>query len=408
MGLTNTFSLKFRGDLKNLTITINYCRMLLKGLKIIMYIEDIFFMDKIFEIEKDISLHYNKPVTNLSYWNPSDVYTGLMLETLTPQSLTDIFQYVYTYDIPIKTRNAIIEKLTGKFDNTQMCMILPNSTLSIINIVNYLKLNNYRRLLILQPSYFSIEEACKIADFEIVKIPFNLDYTLPSEILNADELDAIWITSPIYSTNLILDKSIIYEINKLTANNRLVIIDESLNINGFETIRYLKQNKYLFGIYSPHKSLFFNSFKFSVIICDKSNDDFLEQWVDVIGGSLPGSCISAIKHFLSPNYDLCVQKAKNWFEQSNLIIMEIIKKYPFVSIDTEQSIGAYVTINIPDIPLESLEFIKVMINETLVSIIPGFLNGNPNCSFRINLSLNHHVIANSLTSLLEFISRQKY
>ena len=88
--------------------------------------------------------------------------------------------------------------------------------------------------------------------------------------------------------------------------------------------------------------------------------------------------------------------------------MEIIKKYPFVSIDTEQSIGAYVTINIPDIPLESLEFIKVMINETLVSIIPGFLNGNPNCSFRINLSLNHHVIANSLTSLLEFISRQKY
>lgn len=81
-------------------------------------------MDKIFEIEKDISLHYNKPVTNLSYWNPSDVYTGMMLETLTPQSLTDIFQYVYTYDIPIKTRNAIIEKLTGKFDNTQMCYFI--------------------------------------------------------------------------------------------------------------------------------------------------------------------------------------------------------------------------------------------------------------------------------------------
>ena len=180
-----------------------------------MYIEDIFFMDKIFEIEKNISLHNNKPVTNLSYWNPSNVYTDMMLETLTPQSITDIFEYVYTYDIPIETRNAIIEKLTGTPANTQMCMLLPNSTLSIINMV-----------------------------------------------------------------------------------------------------RNLKPNKYLFGIYSPHKSLFFNSFKFSAIICDKSNDDFLEQWVDVIGGALPGSCISAIKHFLSPNYDLCTQKAKKWFEQS--------------------------------------------------------------------------------------------
>ncbi len=373
-----------------------------------MYIEDIFFMDKIFEIEKNISLHNNKPVTNLSYWNPSNVYTDMMLETLTPQSITDIFEYVYTYDIPIETRNAIIEKLTGTSANTQMCLLLPNSTLSIINMVNYLKLNNYRRLLILQPSYFSVEEACKLAEFEIVKIPFDPDYTLPCEIFNVDESDAIWITSPIYSTDHILDKSIVCEINKLTTNNRLVIIDESLNINGFETIRNLKPNKYLFGIYSPHKSLFFNSFKFSAIICDKSNDDFLEQWVDVIGGALPGSCISAIKHFLSPNYDLCAQKAKKWFEQSKSIIMEILKKYPFANIDTEQSIGAYITINIPNVPLESIDFIRVMINETLVSIIPGFLNGNPNCSFRINLSLNHYVIGNALTALLEFISRQKY
>lgn len=373
-----------------------------------MFIEHIFFMDDIFEIQKNISLHTNKPVTNLSYWNPSDNYTNMMLKLIPPQSITNIFEYVYTYDIPIETRNGIVEKITGKRSKTQMCMLLPNSTLSIVNIINYLKLNNYRRLLIIQPSYFSVEEACKLADFEIVNIPFKQNFTLPPEIFEANESDAIWITSPIYSTNYLLDETIIQSIDKLTSNKKLVIIDESLNINGFETIRKLKQNKYLFGIYSPHKSLFFNGFKFSAIICDKSNDDFLEQWIDVIGGSLPGSCINAIEHFLSPNYDICVQNAKAWFLKSKTIIMEILKKYPFATVDSIHSIGSYVTINIPHIPLQSLEFIETMISETFVSIIPGFLNGNPYCSFRINLSLDPHIIGNSLNTLLEFISQQKF
>ncbi len=372
-----------------------------------MFIEDIFFMDNIFEIEKDVSLHTNKPITNLSYWNPSNAYTDMMVKTLTPQSITKLLDYVYTYDIPISTRKAIIEKLTGKQFDTQMCMLLPNSTLAIVNLINYLKINKYQRLYVIQPSYFSVEEACKLAELEVVKIPFEPNHTFPSEIFNANELAAIWITSPIYSTNYILEQSVIQSIDKLTSNNRLVIIDESLNINGFETIRNLNPNKYLFGIYSPHKSLFFNGFKFSAIICDKTNDDFLEQWVDVLSGALPGSCINAIEHFLSPNYDKCKQKAQIWFKQSKSIIVEILKKYPFAQIDTIHSLGSYVTIYIPDIPLESIDFIKEMINETYVSIIPGFLNGNSRCSFRINLSLSHQIIGNALTALLEFISRKK-
>lgn len=365
-------------------------------------------MDNIFEIEKNISSYFNKPVTNLSYWNPSVDYSEMMLKVLSPQSVTNIFEYVYTYDIPILTKNTIVEKIIGVHSNSQMCLLLPNSTLAIINVINYLKLNNYRRLFILQPSYFSVEETCKLAELEVVKIPFkyNHTYELPSKIFEVNELDAIWITSPIYSTNYLLDQTIIKCIDRLTTNNRLVVIDESLNINGFETIRKLKQNKHLFGIYSPHKSLFFNGLKFSAVICDKSNDDFLEQWIDVMGGALPGSCINAIEHFLTPNYDLCAQKARLWFEQSKAIIIKILKKYPFASIDTVQSIGSYITINIPDIPLKSIEFFQSMVSETLVSIIPGFLNGNQNCSFRINLSLNHHVIGNALTTLLEFISRQ--
>lgn len=374
-----------------------------------MFIDDIFFLDSIFEIEKNISSDRNKPITNISHWNPSNAYMEMIMKSLSPQSVTNIFKYVYTYDIPIMTRNAIIKKLIGTYPDSQMCMILPNSTLAIINIVNYLKQNGFHRLFMLQPSYFSVEEACKLAEIEVVKIPLQYNknkYEIPLDIVHVNAQDAVWITSPLYSTSYLLDQCIIQCIDYYTTNNRLVIIDESLNINGLETIRNLKHNKYLFGIYSPHKSIFCNGLKFSAIICDKTNDDFLEQWIDVIGGALPGSCINAVEHFLSPNFNLCNENAKEWFRHSKTTIIEILQKYPFASVDTVQSIGSYTTINIPYIPLRSLDFIKKMMSETLVSIIPGFINGNPNCSFRINLSLNQNTIGNSLNTLLNFISRQ--
>ena len=374
-----------------------------------MFIDDIFFLDSIFEMEKSISSNLNKPITNISYWNPSNMYMEMMMKSLSPQSINNIFKYVYTYDIPIITRNAIIKKLMGTYHDSQMCMILPNSTLAIINIVNYLKQNGFYRLFLFQPSYFSVEEACKLAEIEVIKIPLQYDgnkYKIPLDIIHTNVHDAIWITSPLYSTNYLLDQSIVQYIDYCTTNNRLVIIDESLNINGLETVRNLKRNKYLFGIYSPHKSLFCNSLKFSVIICDKTNDDFLEQWIDVIGGALPGSCINAVEHFLSANFDVCNKNAKEWFEHSKATIMETLQNYPFASVDSIQSIGSYTTIKIPNIPLKSLDFIKKMISETLVSIIPGFLNGNPYCSFRINLSLNQNTIGNSLNTLLNFISQQ--
>lgn len=373
-----------------------------------MFIDHIFYMDNIFDLEKNISKNTHQPVTNLSHWNPSDAYVEMINRNLPPQSIKDIFNYVYTYDIPASTRKNIINKLVGRSLDTQMCMILPNSTLCILNVINYLKLNGCKRLFILQPSYFSVEEACKLFNIEAFKIPLKNgeNYTIPIELYQTQNSDAFWITSPVYSTSYLLNDSMINCIDTITANKRYVVIDESLNINGLESIRKLKDNKYLFGIYSPHKALFCNGLKFSTIICNKSNDDFLEQWIDVLGGALPSSCINAIDHFLSPNFEICKQCAVEWFSENQKIIIKTIKNYPFAHVNENPSVSSYMTINLPYIPLESLDFIEKMIKETFTSVFPGFLNGRNDCSFRINLSLNKHTIGNSLNSLLDFISRQ--
>lgn len=365
-------------------------------------------MDSIFEMEKEISLKYNHTIENLSYWNPSKQYMDLMQQALVPQSINHLFNYVYTYDIPITTRKEVVKKILGRYDDTQMCMFLPNSTLSILNVINYLKLHGYNKIHILQPSYFSVEEACSALNMPTINIPMeykNGEYNMNIDISNINSKEALWITSPIYSTNCLPSQEMVKFINELTHHNIPVIVDESLNINGYEILRKLNLNRSLFSIYSPHKSLFLNGFKFSAIICDKQNDDFLEQWVDVLGGALPASSVKAIEHFLMPNFDLCKDQATMWFYQNKRKIIEIIQRYPFAQIDTVNSIGSYLTVNIPNLPFDSLEFMKELIEQTFISFIPGFLNGNPNCSFRINLSLHQNTIVNGLNSILSFISQ---
>ena len=374
-----------------------------------MFINDIFFMDNIFDIEKRISIQCNNQITNLSFWNPSKEYVNMIQRILPVQKLTNLFEYVYTYNIDKETRGKVIEKIIDRHENSQMCMLLPNSTLSILNIINYLKLHGYKRLWIFQPSYFSVEEACSIFKIPVTKVPLsytNGKYEISFNLSKIKLDEAIWITSPIYSTNCYPDKKMINTINNLTASNHLVIIDESLNINGYETIRQLNLNKYLFGIYSPHKSLFINGLKFSAIICNKENDDFLEQWIDVLGGALPTSSINAVEHFLSENYDLCKSEALKWFDENKRIIIKVLRQYPFAKIDTLDSIGPYLTVNVNALSLNSLELIEELIKESFVSIIPGFLNGNRESSFRINLSLYKHSIGCSLNALLSAICQK--
>ncbi len=373
-----------------------------------MFINDIFFLDEIFETEKAVSLHTNKKITNLSYWNPSEKYEQMMMKVLSPQSVDNLFKYIYTYNIPLTTRNNIIEKIIGRKTDNMMCLLLANSTLAIANIINFLKLNGYNRLFIFQPAYFSVEEVCKINGISVVRIPINKQFNYDTPISNIKKSDAIWFTSPIYSTNCILQENIIQLINELTNQEHMVILDESLNINGYETIRKLNINKNLIGIYSPHKSLFLNGIKFSAILSDKSYDDFLEQWIDVIGGALTGSCINAINHFLSPNFDNCNNYAQKWFKESKNTIKLLLKKYPYVQIDTNDMIGSYTTLSLPNIDLSEMTLIKKIIKKTSTSLIPGLLDGNHEGSFRINLSLEQYDIGTSLNSLLMFIYEEKY
>lgn len=374
-----------------------------------MYINNIFYMDEILRIEKEVSI--NRTVVNLSSWNSSNHYENELFKRMTPLEINYSSKYIYSYDIPIEVRDECIRKITGKKNNNEMCLFLGNSTLSIINVINFLKYNGCKKLLIINPSYFSVFEACKTFGLSYDVENFsreNDEYVIDSNVILNQDYNAVWITSPIYSTSVILSDSIIELINNITKKRVFVILDESTSINGNEAIRRVKINPYLLGIYSPHKSIFCNSNKFSSVICCKKYDDFFEQWVDVLNGSLSISNQQAIYHFLSENFDKCNNYAKNYFNTTSKHIINLLEMYPYCSYD-KSIVGPYMSIYISNVDVKkiySIDFIERLIQNTGVSFYPGFLNGNsvPDIvNFRINLSLSIHQLVYSLKQLLDFI-----
>lgn len=373
-----------------------------------MYINEIFELDSILNYENQIRNNKNEMITNISYWNASEKYQNYMLKYINIEYAPDIFNYKYTYDISKDIRNNIIKKLIGRTDKDVMCLLSSSSTCSITNMINFLKLNGFHKLCILTPAYFSVEQNCRIFHLPFEKIPLvfhNGQYSIPLEYILRNNFDSVWITSPIYSTSKVFDEVQVSHIKQLIDRHILVIADETLALPGQELARVMPINNYFYSIYSPHKSLFINSIKFSAILCPLENDDFLEQWIDVLGGGLLHSNISAVFHFLSPNYQQCLERCLEWYTKGIAVIESVLQQIPIAYCDTTD-LGSYKTIYIKSSlhNPNKIENIKRLIDTQYVSYIPGVFNGfeSNHACFRVNLSLDPFEMENALYRILNY------
>lgn len=284
-----------------------------------MLIDQISFLDEIFKLEKEKENLEHIEITNISYWNSSLAYKQYMEKYIQLDFQQDIFDYTYTYDISKYQRLQIMKKLNVINPEESMCLLNSSGTNTIQNVINYLKLHNYKKLGILMPSYFSVEQSCQIFNltYEKIIMPYsNGEYSIPIEYISENNFDAIWLTSPAYSTGVLYQDKQIDILRKLILEKILIIADETLALPNQMLISKIPINNYFFSICSPHKPLFINKIKFSVLICPKKNDDFLEQWVDILSGSLLSSNLIAIQHFLSNNFFECLTVAQQWYENT--------------------------------------------------------------------------------------------
>lgn len=385
-----------------------------KGVFKLSYIDDIYMMDEIFSIEQKVSKKYGIPIYNVSHWDSSKDFQAEMNRVLKMPCQSLPWDYYYTYSLSKEDRNQVLENL-GLPCNTlskNMGLLLQSSTISIVNIINLLKHYKKKKLCILEPAYFSVAHCCNMfsLDYSTEYITFrNGRAYIPLDKILVGGYDCIWITSPIFCTGIYYNDDEISKIKLLQQKDITIILDESLSLPGKELVRALPITQKTFAIYSPHKAISMNGVKFSVIVCNKCYEDFLEQWVDVFSGALAGSNRDAIFHYISSNYvNDCYNTYINYINKSRMIIKNVIDKYPVAQTMTD-AYGHYMNIFIDKVIKKSeiLPLLEELISACQASFIPGCLNGfDPDAEFcfRVNLTQKTKQLEFDTDKILSFFN----
>lgn len=379
-----------------------------------MLIQRLNNIEEIISLQEEYFNQYKIYPLNVSNWTVSEFFRKEMEQVFQYSATYSPIDYLYSYSITTEMKESVMQKIGVNEKNVfnKTCILFPNNSLAIVNVCNLLQKLKLEKVGILNPAYFSIA-AC-LSTYGIDSIPFytarkNQAYIIPIEEILIENLDALWITSPIYSTGTPYSKENLEKIEELLNAGIIIIADESLCVKNHELIRILGQYENFIGIYSPHKAISFNSYKFSAIICDGSYEDFFDQWLDVLCGNLPQTTIAAINHYLSDNYAICYNAFESFIKHAHHEVLFVLERFP--NVETDHFIyGNLMTLyikNLSHYQSRDLKFISDVIENTHTLFYPGFLNGfseDMGFCFRINLALYNPDFITSLERLLLYLS----
>lgn len=375
----------------------------------VYHLEDI---EKIRDIESNVRLSTQKDVFDLSNWNSGNRYHNYLNQFLEVPTMNSFYNYVYSYEIDKEIHNKVREKLNIESED-KISVFFPSSTLAIVNIAVFLQKKNLKRICVLQPSYFSVDICLQSFGLNVQNLSLHYQngrFTLPIDAITKENFDALWITSPIFCTNLYFEKSELNKINHLLNKGIYVICDESLAPLGSELNPQLVDSRYLFSIFSPHKVLGTNTMKFSCVITHKEHEDFFDIWTDLFSGGLALSSVLAINHFISENYSFTLLKSIEYINETFDKVKNLLLCHSD-SFTFTRSPGIYITIFFKYVPFEESKktiFIQKLIEHTNTSLLPGYLEGfyeNFGFCFRVNLTLDPCQLLLALNKVIVYLEK---
>lgn len=347
-------------------------------------------------------------VGNLSFWNPGGEYKAYMSERLAVPMAQELYDYVYSYTLDVT--KPFLSRLGAGDQIDAERTFTASSTISIAHAVNLMKVGGLRRLCILTPSYFSVENSCRAFGLEHETVPLvrnGAGWQVPVARILEGKFDALWVTSPVYGTGEEFSDEMVGDIRRLRDEHDLfVVFDESLALPGQELVRRVDVDDASAFIYSPHKAISVNARKFSAIVYHKQYLDAIDDWADVLGGSLPRSCVGAVYHYLSDNYhDVCVPAYLDFVRRREADLASVLSKFPWAHVMPNGS-GHYRTVfagaRSPD-ERRVVELIDRVYKKSGYLFYPGKITGFPGefgLSFRVNLLLDRMNIRDGLASVL--------
>lgn len=373
------------------------------------------FLQDIKSIQSNYLSDFGHMPFNVSDWNPSNEFKLKVQHVSEMKNSFNSIDYVFSYTFNEDSHNNILKKLG--YDNSldkRAILITPNGSSSIRNVLHWLKENKFNKLLAISPTYFTVFCGCNDYGIDCKEIFLQREnysfFVEETELFdNVKQVDAIWITSPIYCTSTYFKDTMINNFIKILEMGKYIIADESLCISGHELIRKLGRFSNFIGIYSPHKSVCMNGNKFSVITYAKEESLLFNDWVVALSGNLLVSNGIAVNHFLSNDYDIYKQLFDHEIHSNFSELKALLNEY---NVDYDYKANGYlVTLYFHNISGDKgydKKFLEELIYNTGTTMIPGIRNhfgANLDFCFRINLCCLNANIYHSLKRLILYLKK---
>jgi len=346
----------------------------------------------------------NLKATDISSADSSFQHEKMISEVLAeyryPQTL-HFCHYHFTGSFRQSTIRQIKKKLGAELSSG--VALLSSATLSLNTSFVFLQKRKVKKMAIISPHYFISSDICHALGIRYSIIPAKKRSDIPFipvETIMQGGFDAVLITSPLYGTSKYYSDDIVDDIKLLQSEKKYIVFDETMAIKGHELLRTTALNDYSLFIFSPHKSLGINSFKFSAIISSKNNESALRECVETYAGGLNQTSVLAIGHYLSSNFNRCqelhLKTVKNNYK--TLIDSLPLWERQFVSFD---GLGHYASV-LPgsDFPGNTSYFsaLESSIAEHRIAFMPPWPlwdNG-----FRINMTYPQNELAKAINCIV--------
>lgn len=349
---------------------------------------------------------------NVSWWDAGSEFKAKIREHLNIPLGLDCHDY--RYSCKVSEQCALSKKLSGlDLINSEAVgvSLFPNGSLALLNVIRFLKIYAKRkRLLIVGTPYFSVPLVCQSfgLDYEFAPMSFLSQFKISASEILSTNCDCVLFTNPLYCSGIALHSDNRNEVLKVIKSGRLCIFDECIAPNGHELIRTLKPNKNTIYIYSPLKAIAINGIKFSAVV---SSNEIREQIVndsDFFTGSLTVSTISAIKFFLSKNFDSIIDIRREHIKSNLKALRSVLdseSKLHFDSIFYTNYVFLQHSCDCDDVERTLGRICK----KARCLVIPAQASGISlppnNFGFRINLLLNSSYIEKKVTVIQEVLTR---
>lgn len=356
-------------------------------------IKELNFLDYIDSIEEEYKRKFGISAFNISNWNSSKEFKQDIVKLLSLQNDIDNLDYIFSYDQTDKQVGQVLAKM-GVTEN-KATLFTHSGSASIFNVLNLLKMNGVKKLVILCPVYFTVIHGCNILniDYDFLYIERkNNAYVIDDNKFKGigNKSVAFWITNPIYCTSVYYNSHQINLFNILSENN-FTVFDESLCMMEHLISPKIKSDNTI-AIYSPHKAICMNGTKFSLVTTNVKFQNQLDAWSDVLCGCLSCSNQIAINHFLSNSFINYKKTFDKMIDYNYHKLLDILNNYNHVLFDNYAQ-GYLITLFFPNIEANQgldLNFNKDVLFNTGVRFIPGIRNhfsNSMNFCFRVNLSV---------------------